>query len=126
MLEERRAQLESNFPIIQQRLPKYVSSEESEDDDNTLHQGRIAVTYNISVRGRVANLKMIEAEPPEFTNMQRHVQRELRRRVFRPLLADGQPVESAEQTLVHNFFYRQADLNALRAAAETASTDAEE
>jgi tetratricopeptide (TPR) repeat protein len=126
MLEERRAQLESNFPIIQQRLPKYVSSEESEDDDNTLQQGRIAVTYNISVRGRVANLKMIEAEPPEFTNMQRHVQRELRRRVFRPLLADGQPVESAEQTLVHNFFYRQADLNALRAAAETASTDAEE
>jgi len=122
-LNVRRAQLESIVPIIEQRLPRYVNSEEDAEQDSALQQGRIAVTYNISVRGRVANLKMIEAEPPEFTNMQRHVQRELRRRVFRPLLEDGEPVESAEQILVHNFFYRQADLDVLRAEADPASAE---
>jgi tetratricopeptide (TPR) repeat protein len=127
-LDVRREQLETIVPIIEQRLPKYVNSEESpEQDDSTLRQGRIAVTYNISVRGRVANLKMIEAEPSEFTNMQRYVQREMRRRVFRPLLENGTPVESAEQMLVHNFFYRQADLDALQAAAaDPASAETEE
>jgi tetratricopeptide (TPR) repeat protein len=125
-LDVRREQLQSIVPIIQQRLPQYVNSEDNAEDDNTLRQGRIAVTYNISVRGRVVNLKVVEAEPPEFANMQRYVQREMRRRVFRPLLDEGLPVESAEQTLVHNFFYRQADLDALQAEAEMASTETEE
>jgi len=124
--ELRRAELESGAPIIEQRLPKYVNSEEDVEDDSALQQGRIAVTYNISVRGRVSNLRMAEANPPEFTSMQRYVQRELRRRVFRPILEDGEPVESAEKMLVHNFFYRQADLDALRAEADSASTDVEE
>jgi tetratricopeptide (TPR) repeat protein len=124
-LDVRKAQLESGSPIIEQRLPRYVNSEEDAGDDSTLQQGRVAVTYNISVRGRVANLKMVEANPPEFTNMQRHVQRELRRRVFRPVLVDGDPVESAEQILEHTFFYRQADLDALRAETDPAGTDAE-
>ena len=122
----RREQLQSSVTVIEQRLPQYVNSEESEEEDNTLLQGKIAVTYNISQRGRVANLKMVEADPAEFTNMQRYVQREMRRRVFRPLFEDGEPVETAEKMLVHNFFYRQADLDALRAAADAASTDEKE
>jgi len=122
----RREQLESVVPVSEQRLPQYVNSEETEDDaanDNTLLQGKVSVTYNISVRGRVANLKMVEANPPEFTNMQRYVQRELRRRVYRPMMVEGEPIESAEQLLVHEFFYRQSDLDSLRAAD---SADSEE
>ena len=125
-LDVRREQLESIVPVIEQRLPQYVNSEESEEDaseDRSLLQGKVAVTYNISERGRITNLKMIEASPAEFTNMQRYVQRELRRRVFRPILVEGEPVESAEQLLVHNFFYRQADLEALQAAASEATEE---
>ena len=125
-LDVRREQLESIVPVIEQRLPQYVNSEESEEDaseDRSLLQGKVAVTYNISERGRITNLKMIEASPAEFTNMQRYVQRELRRRVFRPILVEGEPVESAEQLLVHNFFYRKADLEALQAAASEATEE---
>jgi len=125
-LDVRREQLESVVPVIEQRLPQYVNSEDAEDDavdDNSLLQGKVAVTYNISARGRIANLKMVEANPPEFTNMQRYVQRELRRRVFRPMLVEGKPVESADQLLIHNFFYRQADLDTLRAAASAATEE---
>ena len=128
-LDVRREQLESSVVVIEQRLPQYVSSEEGEEgeedaiNDSSLLQGKVAVTYSISARGRITNLKMIEADPPEFTNMQRYVQRELRRRVFRPMLVEGEPVESADQMLVHNFFYRQADLDALQAAASSATEE---
>ena len=123
-LDVRREQLESIVPIIEQRMPRYVDSSDAEEDaevDDTLLQGKVAVTYKVSVRGRVSELKMITAEPPEFTTMQRYVQREMRRRVFRPLFKNGDPVESADQVLVHNFFYRQADLDAIKTAAIAAA-----
>ena len=122
----RREQLESSAPVIERRLPQYVNSAETEDDavqGDSLLRGKVAVTYNISARGRITNLNMVEANPPEFTDMQRNVQRELRRRVYRPMLVEGEPVESANQLLVHNFFYRQADLDALRAAASPATEE---
>ena len=46
--------------------------------------------------------------------MQRIVHRELRNRIFRPRLVDGQPANSDELVFEHNFLYRQADLERLR------------
>ena len=49
------------------------------------------------------------------------MQREMRLRIYRPQFEDGEPVVSADQILTHRFFYKQSDLDALRAEA----TDAE-
>ena len=49
--------------------------------------------------------------------MQGRVHGELRRRVFRPRYEDAEAISTEDQIRVHRFYYRQVDLDALRAAA---------
>lgn len=117
-LRVRREQLERVIPLRQDELPMYASSKNSDsgnDQSVPLLQGNVRINYVVSTRGRAASMKQVEAQPPEFERMINNVQRELRRRVFRPRLEDGEVVDTADLTLNHRFFYRQADLDALRA-----------
>jgi tetratricopeptide (TPR) repeat protein len=117
----RREQLETVFPLWQQMPPEYINSADAEgglQSDDPLLQGQIAIAYDISTRGRATNLKLVKAEPPEFTAMQRSVQREIRRRVYRPRFEDAKAVATPDRQLVHNFFYRQSDLDSVRAEAK--------
>lgn len=116
-LDARREELERFVVLRRQRLPDYVDSSQSAtaiSSDNPILQGTVSLSYNVSVRGRASDIKLLEAEPPEFLNMQRAVHRELRRRVFRPRFFEANPVASPDQVMVHTFFYRQSDLDALR------------
>ena len=117
-LEMRKEVLEKPVPLIEDAIPKYAfSGDERIADDEELLTGTIRVDYTVSERGRVRNIRT-EAIPPEFTDMQRMVHREVRRRVFRPQMSDEK--SSASDTLVfeHKFFYRQADLDKLTGEAE--------
>ena len=80
-------------------------------------QGTVTMKYDVSDRGRAVNLKIIEAHPRDFVEMQGLVHGELRRRVFRPRYEDAEAISTEDQIRVHRFYYRQADLDALRAAA---------
>jgi tetratricopeptide (TPR) repeat protein len=124
-LAVRRIQLEQVVPLKQNKLPLYISSGEDEkapdDKDNPLLQGSISISYTVSIRGRATNLRMIEAQPPEFEKLISLVQREIRRRIYRPMLAGGEVVETPDLILVHKYFYRQSDLDAARAAIEAES-----
>ncbi len=74
--------------------------------------GKIRVDYRVSDRGRVRNIRT-EAFPPEFTEMQQLVHREIRNSVFRPRLVESK-IESSDNLIYeHSFFYRQADLDKL-------------
>lgn len=122
-LEMRGNKLERYVPLHEQPLPRYVGSATVQDEANAdpdLREGRIVVSYDVNTRGRVSNLAIVEAKPAEFEDMRNDVIREMRRRVYRPRLADGQPVETEDQVLAHTFYYRQNELDDLReqAAAE--------
>ena len=117
-LKVRREQLERVVPLRQDDLPIYPSADNEDSGDNRsdpLLQGNVTVNYAVSTRGRATDLKLVEAQPPEFESMVNNVQREVRRRIFRPRLEEGDVVETPDITLVHRFFYRQSDLDALRA-----------
>jgi len=106
-------------------LPAYAGGISSSGSSrNDLVAGRIIVRYDVSSRGRVRELQT-EAIPPEFTDMQRTVHREIRRRVFRPRIADGEAVESIGLIHEHAFSYVQSDLDALRAAQAPAPGEQE-
>lgn len=124
-LQLRREQLESVVMLRQRPIPEYVGETNPTlrppQTDDPVMQGRVSVSYDISARGRAANLKLIEAEPPEFVSMQHAVQRELRSRIFRPIHVDGEPAESRNNLFVHTFYYRKSDLETAR-ESET-STD---
>jgi len=126
-LDYRREQLEQLVTLRHRPIPQYIQSrtdDSNSDPESQLLQGNITVTYDILISGRATNLKIIEAVPADFTDMQRRVQRELRNRVYRPRFVDSRPTISDKQILVHRFFYTQADLDAIR--SESASTEQDE
>ena len=125
-LDARREELERFVVLRRQRLPDYVDSSQSAtavSSDNPILQGTVSLSYNVSVRGRASDIKLLETEPPEFLNMQRAVHRELRRRVFRPRFFEANPVASPDQVIVHTFFYRQSDLDEPRGESSDSATE---
>ena len=116
-LDARRVQLEENVVLKMEPLPDYIGSANPETAPNNgdpVLQGSIALTYEISIRGRVSDIKLLEADPPEFLEIQKIAERELSRRIFRPRFFEGEPVTSVDQVFVHTFFYRASDLEELR------------
>ena len=116
----RREHLEHYAVLRSGPVPEYVSppgDEPKTGQEIPFLQGSITIRYDISTRGRASNMKIVEAHPREFLDMQLLTQRELRRRIFRPEYDNAVAVSTDDQVLVHRFFYRQADLDALLAAA---------
>jgi len=118
MLEFRRTMLERAVLLEERPLPQYISNQDSSASPDELITASLTVSFDINERGRVSSLKFIEAEPADFVQMQRAIQRNLRSRVYRPRFEDGLPVETADQFLVHDYYYRQEDLDAIRSAAD--------
>ena len=113
-LQARATMLEQPRVLVQRPLPSYVSSSAaSNTKGEKLLTGTIRVDYTVSPRGRVRNLRT-EAIPPEFTDMQRMVHREMRSRVFRPMMTNTELQTSGNLVFEHTFFYRQSDLDKLR------------
>jgi tetratricopeptide (TPR) repeat protein len=125
-LDMRREQLEKNVSLKMEPLPKYIGNADPEtapSNGDPILQGSISLTYDISVRGRTSGVKLLEAYPPEFLEFQKIVQRELRRRIFRPRYFEAKAVASTHQVFVHTFFYQMSDLDALR--NESSDSDSE-
>ena len=116
-LDLRRKALEELVVLRESAIPEYVTEPgagSTAPSDDQIIQGRISVSYVVSRRGRAANIKVVEAEPAEFDDMLRSVQREMRRRIYRPQFDESGPVVSAEKIMTHRFYYRQSDLDAVR------------
>jgi len=110
--------LERPQVLFEDVLPKYAFkvADSTKASDNLL-SGTIRVDYTISTRGRVKNIRT-EAMPPEFTDMQRMAHREIRNRVFRPQMSDGELRDSDNLVFEHIFYYRQSDLDELKRKQE--------
>ena len=127
-LDFRREELQELVTLRERPIPQYLRNAAESGEpiaDDTIRQGRVAVTYVISNRGRATNIKILEADPPDFTEMLRNVQRELRSRIYRPQFDETGPVVSKEMVLTHQFFYRQADLDAVQDDTTTAAESEE-
>ncbi|MCP4302397.1 MAG: tetratricopeptide repeat protein [Gammaproteobacteria bacterium] len=112
--------LEQPNVLVSSALPTYVGNDAGGGTSgDPFLTGTVRVDYTISPRGRVRNIRT-EAIPEEFTDMQRMVHREVRRRVFRPQMTDGQFQESGNLVFEHSFFYRQAYLDELIKQQESA------
>ena len=117
-LRTRATMLEQPNVLVQRPLPGYVSSGAAKNPrQEDLITGTIRVDYTVSPRGRVRNLRT-EAKPPEFSDMQRMVHREVRRRVFRPIMGNAELQTTGNLVFEHSFFYRQSDLDKLRESAQ--------
>jgi tetratricopeptide (TPR) repeat protein len=116
-LAYRRENLEQWVALRETPLPQFVtppSAESPTGQEEPLSQGSVTFSYDVSTRGRAVNLEIIEAQPQEFDELLRNVERQMRKRIYRPRYVDGDAVVSEEQIIVHTYFYDQAELDALR------------
>ena len=125
-LQTRAELLEKPVALRFSVLPRYVGEDaqaSAKPQAEPLLTGTVTATYDITARGKVTNLEIAAATPAEFTDMPRHVQRELRSRLYRPVFADGTAVASTGHEFTHNFYYRQSDLESLRNKAQKKSQE---
>ena len=115
----RRELLEQPVVIREESLPRFASGGGDRPIAGLL-SGTVQVDYTVSTRGRVRNIRT-EVKPAEFSNMLRMVHREVRRRIFRPAMIEGEPVDSAGQVFTHSFFYSQAELDNLKRKKDEAA-----
>ena len=124
-IEMRGELLESLKPIWKEPLPPYTKAAAGAKDrrDGEIQMGSVAVKYMVDDRGR-PNILEIQTQPAEFSDMERMVEREIKRRRFRPLIIDGEITESETQTFTHEFRYRKTELEEIRSkmAAEEQAT----
>ena len=113
-LEMRKELLEQPQAIWEKPLP--ISTEGARSPNarkSDILSGTVTVTYTVSPRGK-ARIEEIKTEPQEFLNMQRTVQREIGRRIYRPQYEDEGAIRSTPQTLQHEFKYMRRELESLR------------
>ena len=115
-LEMRSELLDKPKPIWTEPLPPYTSGAVGATDrrDGEIRTGTVAVDFIVDRRGR-ARLLETRTDPVEFSDMKRMVEREVKKRRYRPVISDGQAVDSATQTFVHEFRYKKAELDEIRA-----------
>ena len=116
-LNFRKESMESAILLDDPPLPKYItgdSDEKSVRKSEDLLTASLTINYEVNNRGRVSAIKLIDASPPDFTQMMRAVQRNLRARIYRPRYEDAMPTVTPNQILVHEYFYRQSDLDEIR------------
>jgi hypothetical protein len=116
-LDFREKNMERLVLLDDRPLPKYISSDSdrsSRKKSEELLTASLTVSFKVNNSGRVSAVEVIDASPPDFTQMLRAVHRNLRTRVYRPRYKNAKPVATPSQSLVHEYFYRQSDLDALR------------
>ncbi|MDX1518109.1 MAG: tetratricopeptide repeat protein, partial [Woeseiaceae bacterium] len=124
-LGTRQRELEQLVALNEDAVARYMGSATRKDRaaaNSEIREGRIVVTYDVSSRGRVGNLRIIEEEPDEFDDLRRTIVRELRTRIFRPRHVDGQPVDTPNQVFRHTFYYLQDELDQMRDTSEDEAT----
>ena len=112
-LATRKARLEQSHVLRSVRPPKYYNSSRSDNGQaapDSFEVGTIVVGYNISRRGETRQIGVIDANPRGLDEMEYSVKREVRRMLHRPRMADGETVETLDQSYVHEFYYRPSDL----------------
>jgi tetratricopeptide (TPR) repeat protein len=115
-IDMRRELMQNLDPIWQEPLPPYTKGAAGARNSRSgdIRNGTVEVKFVIDDRGR-PRVADIRTQPQEFSDMERMVVREIKRRRFRPLVVDGNMTESEMQTFTHEFRYRQSELDDMRA-----------
>ena len=101
-------------PIWTETLPPYTNGAVGVmRKDGEIQTGVVTVIYDVTSRGR-ARIQEVKTEPAEFTDIENMVEREVKRRVYRPAIVDGDTAVSSRQIFKHQFNYSRSELDAMR------------
>jgi len=113
-LERRKARLETAMPLRRPAMGSHIDFDYGWDlddiDTDELLDGHITARFSVTNRGRVTDVELIEAEPPNLPKMETRVRWGVRDFFYRPRFEAGVPVKSTQHTYRHDFVYLPSDL----------------
>lgn len=112
----RRENLESPVVISQRPPDPYANFEYRSDRDNSRQEdyleGEMTLKFTVDDRGRPRDVRIVAAEPPEFSHMERRVLNAAKQFVYRPRLVDGVPADTGDHQYRARYYYRPSDYRA--------------
>lgn len=115
-LSFRAATLEEPVALAQPRPDPYANftynPDRDEIDPAQYREGEIVISYTVNERGRTQDIRIVTADPPDFSHMERRVRNAVKEFVFRPRYEAGQVVVSPEQQYRAQYLYLQDEYRA--------------
>jgi tetratricopeptide (TPR) repeat protein len=87
---------------------EYSSDRDNIDPEEYL-EGEMLVAFTINERGRTENRRVIDADPADFSLMERRVLNSVEDFIYRPRHVDGEPAATPDQQYHVKYFYLPAD-----------------
>lgn len=112
-LSVRDRELQSMAFLFDARPPRFYGIDPSRPmpaRPDGFETGKLVYSYTVSSRGRPTDIELVDASPAGIEDMEREVERELRRAVQRPRVVDGETVDTENITYAHDYYYRPSDL----------------
>jgi tetratricopeptide (TPR) repeat protein len=115
-LASRAAALEAPVPLVLPTPNPYADFEynpnRGELDPDDYLEGEMVMAFTVNDRGRTENLRLIEANPENFSEMERRLHNAVREFVYRPRLADGKASATEDLRYSLKYFYTPTEYQA--------------
>lgn len=120
-LATRAVDLEANVPLLRPRPNPYANFEYNREREKIAQDdyldGEIVGQFRVNKRGRTSNIKIVEANPPDFARMERRLRNALKNFIYRPRFADGVVTETDNMQYRLEYYYLQSEYDASKANA---------
>jgi tetratricopeptide (TPR) repeat protein len=108
--------LESPVPLSQPKPDPYANFEYNPNRENIVPddylEGEMVVAFTINDRGRTKDHRIVEANPPNFSQMELRARNAVEEFVYRPRYVDGVAAETGDQQYRVKYFYLPLDYEA--------------
>jgi tetratricopeptide (TPR) repeat protein len=108
---KRSEEMESPKLLAIPSLPEYYEDEDPVYEPGTTDEflrGAISAEFDVTKTGESVNIKLIDAQPPGLTKIEKRLVRALRSVMHRPRMQDGSMIRTRQLTYVYEFSYRES------------------
>ena len=115
-LVARAENLESPVALLQRRPDPYSNFEYNPDREKVTQddylEGELIVQFTVNDRGRTKDRRVVEANPPNFSKMEKRVRNSVSEFVYRPRYVDGVATDTENLQYRAKYFYLPLDYEA--------------
>ncbi len=115
-LAVRAEHLEKPVPLSRPKPDPYANFEYRRDSDKLdpgdYLTGEIVLAFTVNDRGRAEDVQLVEADPTNFSEMEKRVHKAVDTFIYRPRYEDGVAAATSDQRYRAEYFYHEADYKA--------------
>jgi protein TonB len=115
-LASRAEDLEAPVPLARPAPDLYANFEYNPDRDklsaDDYLEGEVVLAFTVNDRGRTEDLRIVKADPENFTEMEARLRNAVKEFAYRPRLADGKAIATPDMQHRFRYFYTPTEYQA--------------